>query len=70
MASETECFLDEDLVEIDGKRLPGIVVTCTMCEQCVSMQGSKTEENVEKLLCRLRKECPEQLRHRFTIIEE
>ena len=70
MTHEVECFLDEDLVEVGRKKVPGIIVTCGLCEKCVSMAGANTPANVETLLKRLHKECPEKLPNRYVIVED
>lgn len=70
MLHEVECFLDDDLIVVNKKRVPGIVVTCGMCEKSVCMAGANTPANVACLLQRLHKECPEKLPNRYVIIDE
>ena len=70
MLREVECFLDEDLVVVNGKKVPGITITCGLCEKCVSMAGVDSPANVDILLKRLHKECPEKLPTKYVIVED
>jgi len=70
MVHEIECSLDEDLIPVNGKKVPGIMVTCGLCEKCVCMAGANTPANVDILLRRLHRECPEKLPNRYVIVDD
>jgi hypothetical protein len=70
MLHKVETFLDEDLVLVNGKKVPGLVVTCGLCDKCVSMAGANTPANVNILLQLLHKDCPEKLPNRYVVVSE
>ena len=69
MLHKVECFLDEDLVVVNGKKVPGLLITCGLCEHCVEMAGANTPANVDILLRRLHRECPEKLPNKYVLID-
>lgn len=66
--ARVECDIEEALIEVNGKPVSGIVVSCERCGHEVEIQGYDTEENRRKALQLMRATCPEGERNRYVLL--
>lgn len=59
-----ECYVEDTLVEVGNKAVPGIIVTCGLCDRMIEIKGMDTPETRSAALILLRKDCASRhLRH-------
>ena len=56
--ARVECDIEESLIEVDGKPVDGIVVTCGRCGHEVEVPGYDTPETRRKAKQMLHATCP------------
>lgn len=54
--SAIECFVDDTMIEVNGKIVRGIVVTCSFCDKAIECAGVDSQQLRCKALSALQKE--------------
>lgn len=64
--AKVECEIEDTLVEVDGKAVNGVMVTCSRCNHSVEVPGEDCGKVRAKAIARLHSTCPESVRHHYT----
>lgn len=67
--AKVECEIEDTLIEVDGKSVNGVMVTCGRCNNCVEVPGEDCGRVRAKAIAKLHETCPEEVRHRYVFPE-
>lgn len=68
--AKVECEIEDTLIEVDGKVMAGVAVTCGRCNHGVEIPGEDCARTRAKAVAELHKTCPEQVRHHYVFPDQ
>lgn len=58
MSKKVECSVEHIEMDFNGKEIPGVLVTCSLCDHSEEA-GGRSHASIKRCLAQMRQNCPE-----------